>query len=135
MNLTQKTSSLEDCFRNYEKIQVQHLNFMKSEDLPDLSLMTEERTKAFQLLKTTLDSFIQNAGTHYGSDSLSILNGYESRLSLMMKLDEDISGEIQKYRNSLKTNLNRMKKGKMAMTGYKNSAKNSQSPRVLSMNR
>ena len=127
--------SLDEHFDNYENLQVNHLDILKSDTSPDLEQMTKERNIIFEVLKTTLESFIGNAGTQHGKDSLSILSQYETRLAVLMKLDDDISDEIKKYRTLLKINLNHMKKGKAAMNGYKKTGTNSPNPRVLSMNR
>ncbi|NOX34967.1 MAG: hypothetical protein GXP56_14775 [Deltaproteobacteria bacterium] len=97
--------------------------------------MTEERTNAFQMLKTALESFMENAGMHCGTGSIPEISRYEGRLESIMELDEKIRIEITRHSNCLKTSLNRMKKGKVAMNGYRNIRINSQSPRVLSMTR
>ncbi|MBU1340938.1 MAG: hypothetical protein KKE44_00310 [Proteobacteria bacterium] len=135
MEIKQDTSNIENCFSRYEELQVRHLAVMESENLPDLDLMTRERETVFHLLKTALESFMETAGTQYGTDSLSVLSRYEDRLASMMKLDDKIAIEIKRHRDSLKVNLNLMKKGKAAMNGYRRAGTNSKNPRVLSMNR
>ncbi len=135
MDKTKIISDLELCLTNYEKIQAHHLYQMQSEALPDLELMNTERAYAFKSLKTALDTFMGNAGTIYGSDSVSILTGYEQRVSSMMALDEKIAIEIKKHKNRLKADLVRMKKGKQAITGYKSTGAVLSSPKVVSMNR
>ncbi len=135
MELNQNITNLEECINAYKSIQTQHLSIMKSESLPDIERMTQERASSFQLLKTSLDSFMENSGSQFGTDSLPLLSKYEDRLATIMKLDEAITIEIKKHRNGLKNNLNRVKKGKEAMSGYKNAVPKSQNPCVLSMNR
>ena len=135
MDKTEIISELERCLSNYEKIQAHHLCQMQSETLPDLELMNTERAGAFRTLKAALDTFMGNAGTIYGSDSLSMLSGYEQIVSSMMELDEKIAIEIKKHKDRLKADLARMKKGKQAITGYKSTGTVLSSPKVVSMNR
>lgn len=126
-------SDLNDCFCNYEKVQTRHLDSLNSDSVPDIALMISERANVFDILKTTLEVFIKNAGNK--SENLSILTRYETRLASIMTLDEQIKKHIQKHRNNLKDGLNHMKKGKLAMAGYSSTGKNPKAPCVLSMNR
>jgi len=119
MKLEQNISNIENCFNSYENIQIQHLDIMKSKDLPNLDLLTQERTTVFQILKTALDTFMENAGSLYGSDSLSAISRYEGKLASILKLDEDIAIEIKKHQEHLKVSLARLKKGKTALNGYR----------------
>ncbi len=135
MDIGQNSSIIEECFDHYEKIQLQHLHILQSNTVPDLNLMTRDREKIFQILKTNLETMMENAGLTHRTDSISDLGKYENRLNAIMKLDEAISIEIKKYRDTLKTNLNRMKKGKAAMNGYRMAGTTSPNPHVLSMNR
>ncbi len=135
MTVKELISNLENSFHQYETVQIRHLDNFKNDDQPDLGLMTKERADAFKILKSAIENFTNTAGTQYGEKSISDLNKYEDRLSLMMELDDKIAIEIKKYRENLKSNLDRVKKGKVAMTGYRNAGSNSQNPRVLSMNR
>lgn len=135
MNIKQNSIVIEDSFKNYEKIQSLHLKILRSNSVPDLELMTIEREKLFLILKNSLDDMMENAGLNHGTDCVDELGKYENRLNLIMKLDDEISIEIKKYQKELKGHLNRMKKGKDAMNGYKNAGGSTSKPYVLSMNR
>lgn len=130
----QNENRLDDSFIHYEQLQARHLDMMNSNTLPDLELMTKERNASFMNLKQALDIIMETAGIQ--KTGISVLTQYEKRLVSMMALDEKITIEIEKHRDLLKINLNRMKKGMTAMSGYKNAGiKRSESPCVLSMNR
>ncbi|MFH2060653.1 MAG: hypothetical protein ABIJ59_17345 [Pseudomonadota bacterium] len=135
MKNMQTISNIEDCFDRYEKIQARHLEAMETQSMPDLECMTQERSDLFQTLIAQVESFISDAGTRHGSDSLATLSKFENRLESMMMLDDKIKIEIIRHREDLKIHLTRMKKGKNAMNGYKNAVSSSRTPRVLSMNR
>ncbi len=126
--------NLDNSFIHYEQIQVRHLDIMKSEALPDLELMTKERNASFLNLKQCLDGYVKTAGTK--KNGISVLAQYEERLVTMMALDEKITKAIEKHRDLLKINLNLMKKGMTAMSGYKKAGiSKSGDPCVISMNR
>lgn len=135
MNTRQNNLIIEDSFNNYEKIQNHHLEILRSDCIPDLELMTVEREKLFLILKNNLENMMKNAGLNHGTDCVDMLSRYEDKLNLIRKLDDEISIEIKKYRDILKTDLNRMKQGKTAMSGYMNANGNVSNPCVLSMNR
>ncbi|MCD4734680.1 MAG: hypothetical protein K8R53_01430 [Bacteroidales bacterium] len=135
MNTEPNNSIIENCFDDYEKIQIQHLKIIRSNSNPNLDVMTRERETVFQTLKVNLEAMMENAGLIHGTDCISELSKHEDRLNSIMNLDQEISIEIKKYRDSLKNSLNHMKKGKAAMNGYRVAGTNSPTPRVLSMNR
>ena len=110
---------LELCFTEYEELQNVHLFVMKNEPMPDLVRMTEERDKAFDELKQNLNTFVQNAGSRVGTDSLPVLAEYEGRLTAIMDVSEELSKAILKYRETLQANLSKMQQGKAALRGYK----------------
>ena len=92
---------------------------MKNEPMPDIARMTEDRDKAFEELKQNIDDFVGNAGSHEGTDSLPVLAEYETRLTSIMDVSEELSKAILKYRGNLKADLAKMQQGKAALRGYK----------------
>lgn len=126
---------LDQHFCRYENLQVQHLDIFKSDQMPNLEKMTNDRNDRFELLKTALESYVQNAASQQNDNTMNILSEYETRLGVLMKLDEQISDEIKKHKAMLRANLNHMKKGKTAMKGYKNTGSTSPKPCVFSMDR
>lgn len=110
---------LEFCLTEYENLQVQHIDIMRNESMPDLAAMTQKRDKAFISLKQNLDNFVRNAGPHKGIDSVPELAEYETRLTSIMDVSEELSRAIQEYKTRLKTNLAKIQHGKAAMRGYK----------------
>ncbi len=110
---------LEICFTEYENLQNLHLDVMKNEPMPDVARMTQDRDMAFDKLKQNINDFVENAGSHGGTDSISVLTGYETRLSSIMDVSEELSKAILKYQDNLKINLAKIKQNKAAMQGYK----------------
>ncbi len=135
MKTREYLDQIDACFLEYEDLQRRHLALLKSENLPDVALMTIEREKVFCALKNSLNDFVQSAAGQTATDYLSELKQFEIRLNSIMQLDDKITNEIIKYKSELKTNLNRVRKGQVAMNGYKGTVKRSQRPHVLSMNR
>lgn len=134
MKTTYEEKKIETSFIDYEQTQVRHLDMMNSDALPDLELMTRERDASFLVLKQALDGYMKTAGTQ--KNGILILTRYENRLVSMMALDEKIAMAIEKHRDLLKINLNRMKKGMTAMSGYKKAGISKPgTPCVVSMNR
>ncbi len=119
MKIEQHKQTLEICFIEYENLQNLHLDVMKNEPMPDIARMTEDRDKAFDKLKQHLNVFVQNAGSNGGINSIPLLEGYETRLSSIMDVSDELSKAILKYQENLKTNLAKMKQSKTAMQGYK----------------
>jgi septation ring formation regulator EzrA len=119
MEMEQHRQRLELCFTEYEELQNLHLFVMKNEPMPDLVRMTEDRDKAFDELKQNLNTFVQNAGSNGGINSLPVLAEYEVRLTSIMDVSEELSKAILEYRKDLKTNLSKMQQGKAALRGYK----------------
>jgi chromosome segregation ATPase len=119
MEIEQYKQNLEICFTEYENLQSLHLDVMKTEPMPDIARMTEERDSAFDRLKQIIDSFVGNAASHGGSDNRTVLAEYETRLTSIMNVSEELSKAILEYRENLKTSLAQMKQSKAAMQGYK----------------
>jgi len=119
MALEHYKQKLELCLTEYENLQVQHIDIMKNESMPDLAAMTQKRDKVFIRLKQNLDDFVKNSGSHKGIDSLPELAEYETRLTSIMEVSEELSRAIQEYKTKLKTDLAKIQQGKAAMRGYK----------------
>jgi len=119
MELERYRQKLELCFTEYENLQVQHIDIMKNESMPDLAAMTQKRDKVFIRLKENLDNFVKNAGVQKGIERVPELAEYETRLTSIMAVSEELSIAIQEYKNKLMTNLAKIKQGKAAMQGYK----------------
>jgi hypothetical protein len=119
METEQYKQKLELCFTEYEKLQILHLDVMKTEPMPDIARMTEDRDLAFNRLKQNIDVFIGNAGSNGGTDNLPALAEYEERLTSIMNVSEELSKAIEAYRENLKINLAKMKQSKAALRGYK----------------
>ncbi|MCK5100868.1 MAG: hypothetical protein KAR45_22355 [Desulfobacteraceae bacterium] len=119
MDTEQYKQKLELCFTEYEELQILHLDVMKTEPMPDIAAMTNDRDKVFDRLKQNIDDFIGNAGSHGGTDSLPVLAEFEERLTSIMNVNEKLSKAIEEYREDLKTNLAKMKQSKAALRGYK----------------
>lgn len=119
MGIEQYKQKLELCFTEYESLQNLHLDAMKNESMPDIARMTQDRDKAFEKLKQKINDFVGNAGSHGGENSLPVLTEFETRLTSIMDVSEELSKAIFKYRDNLKTDLAKMQQGKAAMKGYK----------------
>ena len=131
-----KTRQVEDSLKAYESIQSRHLQSIRTEAVPDLARMTQERDKAFQVLKNHLDSVMQATGSGMEDDNINELNRYKNWISTILELDEKIAVEIKKYKDTLKSSINTIQQGKTAMNGYRlGGSPFSRQPRVLSMNR
>lgn len=135
MNLQQHEDLLNEKFGMYESLQERHLNIMKTQEMPDLNIMTLERKHASSELQKVLQQFMDVAGSLGGTKSITILTRFEGRLNTIMELDETISTEIQKHRDWLKNNLSLMKKGKQAVRGYKTAGTIPNQARVFSISR
>ncbi|MCG8633725.1 MAG: hypothetical protein MI863_07860 [Desulfobacterales bacterium] len=133
MNPSTYKKEIEKNFETYEALQSRHLEIIKTKELPDLKAMTLERKQASDQLQASLNRFMENAGSI--KNSLSSLSRYESRLNAIMALDERIASEIEKHRDWLKNQLNRMKQGKNAMRGYKSAGTAGKGPRVFNISR
>ena len=134
--MTEQQTTLEESFKNYEAIQARHLEAMQSSLPPDLVQMTKERTRAFQILKNHLKTTMTATGDESGAGDIRELNRYKNWIDSIMQLDEKISDEIKKYKETLKASMHRIKQGKTAMNGYLGGTTTlSPSPSVLSMNR
>ena len=119
MGIERYKQKLELCFTEYEKLQNLHLDVMKNEPMPDIARMTEDRDKAFDELKLNINNFVGNAGSNGGADNLPVLAEFETRLTSIMDVSEELSKAILKYRENLKTDLAKLQQGKAAMRGYK----------------
>lgn len=134
-SILQAKSKIENSFNEYENLQAQHLEILKSDQIPDLEGMNNERNEVFRLLKASLEIAMGSAVQDRGKkNSIHLLKKYEIRLNRIIQLDDKISIEIKKYQDLLKSSLNRIKKGKNAMNGYKKAGVNPSNPCVLSMN-
>ena len=134
MELQNNKNALDKYFTVYEDIQVNHLNSMTNESLPDLVTMTKERETAFNNLKTHLDDFVASAGSVGGDTSILLLTELETRLNKIMLIDDELAEKIKNHRNRLKANLKHMKHGKTAMEGYKHANSVARKPFVFSIN-
>ncbi len=119
MEIEQYKQKLETCFTEYENLQNLHLDVMKNEPMPDIARMTQDRDIAFDKLKQNINDFVGNAGSYGGTGSISVLTEYETRLSSIMDVSEELSKAILVYRENLKINLAKIKQNKTAMQGYK----------------
>lgn len=135
--MTAETQKINDCIKDYEALQARHLHTMVSDDFPDVEQMSSERKEVFDILKASLETYISGPISNQSSekDKLRTLSEYQDKVSDIMILDEKLAVEIKKHKARLKDQLNNMKKGKMAINGYKNIHNSDQRPRVLSMNR
>ncbi|MCP3898940.1 MAG: hypothetical protein GY707_04300 [Desulfobacteraceae bacterium] len=119
MKIEQYKQKLELCFTEYEKLQLLHLDVMKNEPMPDVARMAQDRDKAFEELKQNINGFVGNAGSHGGTDNLPVLAEYETRLTSIMDVSEELSKATLRYREHLKSDLAKMQQNKAAMKGYK----------------
>ncbi len=110
---------LELCFTEYEDLQIQHIDIMKNESMPDIAAMTQKRDDVFIRLKHNLDSFVKHAGSHGKTDSLSDLAEYETRLASIMDVSKELSKVTMEYKERLTAGLAKIQQGKAAMQGYK----------------
>lgn len=110
---------LEHCLTEYENLQIQHIDIMKNEPMPDIAAMTQKRDDAFIRLKNNLDSFVKNTDSRDGAENLSGLKKYEIRLASIMDMSHELSRVTQEYKDRLTAGLTKIKQGKAAMQGYK----------------
>lgn len=115
--MKQVKQALDLCFNEYETLQAQHIHIMKNESMPDLVTMTQKRDAAFVHLKKKLNDFVANKDTI--ENNLSVMAEYETRLSELMRVSQELSTLIEDYRGQLMASLKKMQKGKVAMQGYK----------------
>jgi len=115
--MKQVKQELDLCFNEYETLQAQHIHVMQNESMPDLVTMTQTRDAAFNRLKKKLNDFVANKDAM--EDNLSVMAEYETRLSALMAVSQELSALIEDYRGQLMTSLKKMQKGKVAMQGYK----------------
>ena len=118
MGLEINKQALEHCLSEYENLQALHIDIMQKESMPDLAAMTQERDKAFIRLKLNLDSFVKKAGSE-GAGSLPDLAKYETRLTSIMDVSQELSRVTQEYKDKLTAGLAKIQQGKAAMQGYK----------------
>jgi len=123
MELEINKQSLERCLSEYENLQALHIDIMQKESMPDLAAMTLERDKAFIKLKQNLDSFVKKAGSE-GAGSLPDLAEYETRLTSIMDVSQELSRVTQEYKDKLTAGLAKIQQGKAAMQGYKTASMN-----------
>ena len=135
MNISQHQAAVEKSFELYEAIQAKHLAQMRNDEMPDLNTMNKERSNASDNLQQTLNSFVENAGSLGGSQSLPLLNRFEKRLNKIMALDADIATEIEKHRDKIKKSMAQMKQGKQALTGYWSAGNETSPNRVVHISR
>ena len=126
---------IDDCFAGYEALQERHLALLKDPTISDISEITAERKAASASLQRALDEFMGQAGSLGKEKSIEMLTDIKTRLDQILKLDEVIAIEVEKHRDQLKTNLNRLKKGKAAMQGYRPAGAVKGGPRVFSISR
>ncbi len=119
MELETNKQILERCLTEYENLHIQHIAIMKNEPMPDLAAMSQKRDDIFIRLKQNLDSFVKNAGSHDGAESLSGLKKYEIRIASIMDMSQELSKVTQEYKDQLTAGLTKIKQGKAAMQGYK----------------
>lgn len=116
-----KIQTLNDVIDTFEKLQKIHEAIIKegvesiidkTNDLPDLDRMTDEREKAFKDLQTAFENMAVVEG------DLEDLEGLRQRLSLVLEREDIIKSRVEEYRACLKDSLDRMNHGKKALKGY-----------------
>ena len=133
--MDEKTGNIKQQFRAYEDLQSSHLNMLKTQEMPDLGLMTRERKRASDSLQEALNGFTDNAAFIGGQKGLTVLTMFEARLGSILKLDGTIALEVKKHRDRLKKNMSQLKKGKTAIQGYRPADPPRNKPRVISISR
>lgn len=112
---------LKDVVGAFKKLQIKHHAIIdngvsvvkgKSESIPDLDLMNDERENAFNDLKNLFDRMSELEGT------LDELEDVRQDMSEVLEMENKIRDAIEKYRAELRESVDRMSRGKMALKGY-----------------
>lgn len=128
---------LETCLDEYQDMQQRHLELLGDTNQPDINALQLERKKLFFQLTLALEETLsQVKNQHTDSTKDTMMENWHSRLDSITALDDRIKNEIMILKGDLKSRLIRMKRGKQALSGYKNANCNTiNKPHVFSMNR
>lgn len=116
-----KIQALNDVVDTFERLQIKHEALIKggidcirdkTNDLPDLDAMTDDRERAFRDLQNAFGDMAVVEG------DLEDLEGLRQRLSLVLEREDVIKKRVEEYRAGLKESLDRMNHGKKALKGY-----------------
>lgn len=119
-----KIQALNDVIDVFEELQKIHEVMIKdavegirdkTNDLPDLDIMTDDREKAFRDLQNAFDNMAVVEG------DIEDLEGLRQRLSSVLEREDIIKSRVEEYRACLKDSLDRMNHGKKALKGYSGS--------------
>lgn len=134
MTTAQNTAYIEKCFKEYQTLQVEHLELLSGDSMPDLALMTRNRDRTFSQLTMALEKFIGHVQQIQSTESLPVLKEFETKFVSIVNLDDQIRDKIVAVKKNLMADLSRIQKGKTAMTGYRTPGARQNRPHVLSMN-
>lgn len=116
-----KIQVLNDVIDAFEKLQLKHEALIKggiesirdkTNDLPDLDIMTDDREIAFKDLQNAFGDMAVVEG------DLEDLEGLKQRLALVLEREDLIKSRVEEYRAGLKDSLDRMNHGRTALKGY-----------------
>ncbi|WP_027359292.1 flagellar protein FliT [Desulforegula conservatrix] len=116
-----KIQTLNDVIDAFEKLQIKHEALIKggiesirdkTNDVPDLDIMTDDREQAFRNLQNAFGDMAVVEGDLEG------LEGLRQRLSRVLEREDVIKKRVEEYRAGLKESLDRMNHGKKALKGY-----------------
>ena len=128
---------IEMCLADYHAIQKKHLSMFEAQRPEPIKEIQAERAAAFLKLKQlvvlnlpTEKGELSNKQNRFPTDRAKTL------FTQITKLDENIKNEINNLKRKLSAQMNQMRRGKEALSGYKNANCTTQiKPQVLSMNR
>ena len=117
MDLIINKKKLNQTFKEYENFQIKHINIVKTNNIPNIRKISNEREQAFKKLKICLIKLAHDT-KYKNNKSINILSLYSKRLQKIMNQDDILKDEIKLYKKKLGKKLKQMKKGKQALRGY-----------------
>lgn len=116
-----KIKTLNDVIDAFEKLQEIHEAMIKegidgirekTNELPDLDRMTDERESSFRDLKKAFDDMAVVEG------DIEDLENLKDRLGEVLKREDTLRNLVDEYRAGLKESLDKMNHGRKALKGY-----------------
>lgn len=116
-----KIKALNDVIDAFENLQEIHEAMIKegidgirekTNELPDLDRMTDERESSFRDLKNAFDDMAVVEG------DIEDLEKLKDRLGEVLKREDSIRSVVEEYRTGLKESLDKMNHGRKALKGY-----------------
>ena len=116
--MDQLAEALMDAFKEYHDLQQAQLAALDVEAHPDLAGFTAARSAAFENLKNRLTQLLKMLNQNNDAKSLHLADTCREEVSRLLERDEALSARILEYRESLRTQLARLSKGRRALSGY-----------------